>query len=159
MRHVSRRPPTRVPRRTERGSGHFVASRKRRLRGEASLPARGAGPRRRVQRQGRSADGTPPAAGTQWHRPVRRRRSDSTSRFGTMLGRGRRARGTIALLVVALLAPAAVAARPAYRAHALPPGSEQAPATDCTAAVGDNVNTTPPGYRVPDDVLGTTCVP
>jgi hypothetical protein len=81
------------------------------------------------------------------------------SRFGLMLGRGRRARGTIALLVVALLAPAAVAARPAYRAHALPPGSEQAPATDCTAAVGYNVNTTLPGYRVPDDVLGTTCVP
>jgi pimeloyl-ACP methyl ester carboxylesterase len=61
--------------------------------------------------------------------------------------------GALGLLVPALLAAGAAAAR------ALPPESEQAPPTDCTAAVGWIQNAVLPGYVVDDDALGTTCVP
>jgi hypothetical protein len=44
-------------------------------------------------------------------------------------------------------------------AQALPKPSEQVPATDCTARVGYNRNTTLPGYVVRDGTLGKTCVP
>jgi len=50
------------------------------------------------------------------------------------------------------------AASPALQ-QVLPPDSEQAPPTDSSMAVGYNVNTTLPGYLVPDKTLGITCVP
>jgi pimeloyl-ACP methyl ester carboxylesterase len=60
-----------------------------------------------------------------------------------------------ALLAAGLLVMGASTAN----AAALPPESEQASPTDCTAVVGYKVNTTLPGYLVRDGVLGTSCVP
>jgi hypothetical protein len=76
-----------------------------------------------------------------------------------MLSKRRCARSAFALFASALLATGTAAAKPAHTATALPPESQQAPATDCTTAVGYNVNRVLPGYRLPDAQFGTTCVP
>lgn len=74
----------------------------------------------------------------------------------------------VALGVVAsaVLATSASATAPTERlpsalagAPALPSEAEQAPPTDCTASVGLEANGPLPGYLVPDDTLGVTCVP
>jgi hypothetical protein len=69
------------------------------------------------------------------------------------------ASGAIGLLAVGWLVPGAEAAKHARGAQGLPLVSEQVPPTDCTTPVGYNLNATLPGYRVPDESLGTTCVP
>jgi hypothetical protein len=65
-------------------------------------------------------------------------------------------------VVAAALTAVAVTVTPAaagQRARTAPPDAEQVPPTDCSAAVGYAVNATLPGYRVPDEQLGTVCVP
>jgi pimeloyl-ACP methyl ester carboxylesterase len=59
------------------------------------------------------------------------------------------------VLVATLAATVAAHAAPGPRA----PVAEQAPPTDCSAPVGYGANATLPGYRVPDEQLGTVCVP
>jgi hypothetical protein len=61
---------------------------------------------------------------------------------------------------VGALASAVMAhAAPRARAQAAVRDAEQAPPTDCSAPVGYGVNGTLPGYRVPDEQLGTVCAP
>jgi pimeloyl-ACP methyl ester carboxylesterase len=75
--------------------------------------------------------------------------------------------GLVVLFASALVAPVAVAVAaapsettsPSQTAAVLPPESEQAPPTDCTAPVGFAINGPLPGYLVPDQELATTCVP
>jgi hypothetical protein len=66
------------------------------------------------------------------------------------------AAGVAAAVSVAVLG-AAVAAQAAPTPRA--PVAEQVPPTDCSAPVGYGANGTLPGYRVPDEQLGTVCVP
>jgi hypothetical protein len=62
----------------------------------------------------------------------------------------------IATVVVCALASAVVA----HAAASAPAAdADQAPPTDCGAPVGYGINGTLPGYRVPDEQLGTVCVP
>jgi len=54
---------------------------------------------------------------------------------------------------------AALVAAPAPGAQAAVTDVEQAPPADCSAPVGYTLNGTLPGYVVPDEQLGTVCVP
>ena len=64
-----------------------------------------------------------------------------------------------AILVGAVLA-AAAAARPSAKPPAQTAGTKaQAPPPNCSAPVGYGANAILPGYQVPDEQLGTVCVP
>jgi hypothetical protein len=69
------------------------------------------------------------------------------------------ARVATAVIVGVLAAGALAHDAPSARAQALAPDADQAPPTDCNAAVGYAINGTLPGYLVPDAQLGTVCVP
>lgn len=71
------------------------------------------------------------------------------------MARTRQSLSLIALVALGLLGTGTATAQPSF----LPPESEQAPPTDCVAHVGYNLNRPMPGYVVPDQQLGTTCVP
>jgi pimeloyl-ACP methyl ester carboxylesterase len=75
-------------------------------------------------------------------------------RSGTLRRSAFLAAGVAAAVIVATLG-AAVVARAGSRAQV----AEQAPPTDCSAPVGYGANGTLPGYHVPDEQLGTVCVP
>jgi hypothetical protein len=64
-----------------------------------------------------------------------------------------------AVLAAALAAAAAADLAPRPRARAAATDAGQVPPTDCTALVGYGANGTLPGYLVPDEQLGTVCVP
>jgi hypothetical protein len=67
-------------------------------------------------------------------------------------------RSTLATAVVAAALTAGVVA-PSARAQAAGPDAAWAPPTDCSATVGYGANGALPGYVVPDEQLGTVCVP
>jgi hypothetical protein len=64
-------------------------------------------------------------------------------------------------VILAAGVAAAIGAAVAAQAAAEPRGpvAERVPPTDCSAPVGYGANATLPGYRVPDEQLGTVCVP
>ncbi|HEX8159833.1 MAG TPA: hypothetical protein VF526_20835 [Solirubrobacteraceae bacterium] len=68
--------------------------------------------------------------------------------------------GSAAAVIAATLTLAVGAhADPEERAQAAGADAQQAPPTDCTAPVGYALNATLPGYLVPDEQLGSVCVP
>ncbi|HEY0345696.1 MAG TPA: hypothetical protein VGC59_13660 [Solirubrobacteraceae bacterium] len=69
------------------------------------------------------------------------------------------ARVATAAIVGALAVGVLAQGAPSARAQAPAPDADQAPPTDCNAPVGYSINSTLPGYLVPDEQLGTVCVP
>jgi hypothetical protein len=71
--------------------------------------------------------------------------------------------GHPAILATAIATVAVCALASAVVAHAAASApaadADQAPPTDCSAPVGYGINGALPGYRVPDEQLGTVCVP
>jgi hypothetical protein len=63
------------------------------------------------------------------------------------------------VIATALAAVRVAQADPPARAQAARTDAEQVPPTDCVAPVGYPVNGILPGYLVPDEQLGTVCVP
>ncbi len=82
--------------------------------------------------------------------------------FSTKRRRGWWTPLAIGLAASAVLTTGGAAAAPSSKPKSppkLPSEAQQVPPTDCTAPVGIDANAVLPGYLVPDDTLGITCVP